>query len=123
MDFNVVVLAGRVAAPPELRRFESGSSLVRVLITVRTDSPRRRVDVVPVTLWEPGADHEIVEAPVGSAVWATGSVQRRFWSDDAGRHSTLEVVAQQVELASDGETIAPCVPRELLTDRDRQLVE
>ena len=36
MDMNVLVLFGKLAAPPELRTFESGSSLVRSLVTVRT---------------------------------------------------------------------------------------
>ena len=53
MDLNLVVLAGRLAAPPELRAFESGATLIRYLVTVRSEEPRRRVDVVPVTLWNP----------------------------------------------------------------------
>ena len=61
MDFNVVVLSGRLAAPPELRVFESGLRLVRYLVTVRADEPRRRVDVVPVTLWEPS--DEVLSRP------------------------------------------------------------
>lgn len=100
MDYNVVVLGGKLAAPPEIRHFESGSSLLRVLITVRTDSPRRRVDVIPVTLWDPGADHELFGAAVGEGVWAAGSVQRRFWTGADGRKSRVEVVALQIQMAS-----------------------
>ena len=98
MDMNVVVLCGKLAAPPELREFESGASLVRSLITVRSDSPRRRVDVVPVTLWDPKPDHEILTAPAGQPVYATASIQRRFWTSDEGRKSRLEVVAHHLEL-------------------------
>jgi len=98
MDFNIVVLAGKLAAPPELREFESGSRLVRSLITVRSTAPRRRVDVVPVTLWDPDPEHEILTANAGEGVWASGAVQRRFWSSFEGRKSRLEVVANHVEL-------------------------
>lgn len=98
MDFNLVVLSGRLAAPPELRVFESGLRLVRYLITVRTDEPRRRVDVVPVTQWEP-PDDDLAPAPrAGQRVWAAGSVQRRFWSNPEGRRSRLEIVAEQIQL-------------------------
>jgi len=96
MDLNLVVLAGRLAAPPEIRQFESGSRLVRYLVTVRSEEPSRRVDVVPVTLWDP-SDELIDAAPLpGSRLWVAGSVQRRFWSESEGRRSRLEVVADQV---------------------------
>lgn len=97
MDLNVVVLAGRVAADPEIRTFESGSTILRLLVTVRSSEPRRRIDVVPVVLWNP--DDDVVEGvTVGRPVWVAGSVQRRFWSADDGRRSRLEVVAHEVTL-------------------------
>lgn len=98
MDMNLVVVAGKLAAPPELREFESGSRLLRSLVTVRSDGPRRRVDVLPVTLWEPETGHEVIEAPVGRAVWVVGSIQRRFWNGAEGRRSRLEIVAHHMEL-------------------------
>lgn len=96
MDLNLVVLAGRLAAPPEIRQFESGSRLARYLVTVRSEEPNRRVDVVPVSLWDP--DDALIDADPapGTRVWVAGAVQRRFWSGDDGRRSRLEVVAEQV---------------------------
>lgn len=101
MDLNLVVLAGRLAAPPELRTFDSGSRLVRYLVTVRADAPRRRVDVLPVTLWDPPA--ELVEATpeAGRRVWVAGAAQRRFWQGPEGRRSRIEIVAEQVTLRED----------------------
>lgn len=96
MDLNLVVLAGRLAAPPEIRQFESGARLARYLVTLRTEEPARRVDVVPVTLWDPSDDLVDADPLPGSRVWVAGSVQRRFWSADEGRRSRLEVVADQV---------------------------
>ena len=98
MDLNLVVLAGRLAAPPELRAFAGGSRLLRYLVTIRRDDPRRRVDVIPVTLWDPN-DDEITRLPgKGDRVWVAGSVQRRFWESPEGRRSRLEVVADQVQV-------------------------
>lgn len=96
MDLNLVVLAGRLAAPPEIRQFESGTRLVRYLVTVRTEEPVRRVDVVPVTLWDPADELVDADPTPGTRVWVAGSVQRRFWSATEGRRSRLEVVADQV---------------------------
>jgi len=100
VDLNLVVLSGRLAAPPELRVFDSGARLVRYLITVRSDEPRHRVDVLPVTLWNPPDDELTPEPEVGQRVWVAGTVQRRFWSNSAGRRSRLEVVAEQVTVRS-----------------------
>lgn len=98
MDLNLVVLCGRLAAVPEMREFDSGTRLMRFLVTVRSEEPRARLDVVPVTLWDP--DEGVVGEPFepGARVWVAGAVQRRFWEGAAGRRSMIEVVASQVTL-------------------------
>ena len=84
MDLNMVVLNGRLAAVPEHRVLDSGSRMARLLVAVRSEEPHSRLDVLPVVWWEP--EDEFVAAPpeVGSRVWITGSVQRRYW-ESAGR--------------------------------------
>ena len=96
LDLNLIVLCGRLATDPELRVFDSGSRLLRFLVTTKTDHPRHRVDVVPVTLWDP--DDELVKDPgsKGQRIWICGAVQRRFWESPGGRQSRIEVVAEQV---------------------------
>lgn len=102
MDLNIVVLCGRLAAQPEIRTFENGVTLLRVLITVRSEEPKRRIDVVPVTWWDPPAH---VTEPgfftVGDTLWAAGQIQRRFWASETGRVSALEVIANHIEIHSD----------------------
>jgi single-stranded DNA-binding protein len=106
MDLNLVVLCGRLAVEPELRTFESGTRLIRLLVTVRSDWPKRRVDVVPVTLWDP-AEELIDEMPVkGQRIWVCGSAQRRYWEAPDGRRSRLEIVAEQVNV-KDVDDLAP----------------
>ena len=96
MDLNLAVLAGRLAAPPETRTLDSGERMIRYLVTTRTEEPRRRVDVVPVTLWDPPQELINVDRHPGERVWVTGSIQRRFWSEPLGRRSRLEFIADQV---------------------------
>ena len=97
MDLNVVVLSGRLAAPAELRVFDSGTRLARFLVSVRSDEPRRRVDVIPVSFWDPSPEL-LDEAPEpGRAMWVAGTVQRRFWQANDGRRSRVEVVAHDVQ--------------------------
>lgn len=101
MDLNLVVLGGRIATEPEIRTFPSGTTMIRYLVTVRSTEPRRRVDVVPVSLWDPSPDvleHRDVR---GRSVWVAGSVQRRFWADAGDTRSRLEVIAHEVRITPD----------------------
>ncbi len=95
MDLNLVVLAGTLATDPEIRSFESGATLARYLVTVRSESPNRRLDVVPVTLWGPDED-EVRRLTAGTDVWVAGAVQRRFWPHNGSGRSQIEVVAHEV---------------------------
>ncbi len=96
MDLNLIVLCGRLVAEPEVRRFDSGTRLIRMLVTVRAEQPHRRIDVLPVTLWDPD-DEFLDDLPaVGARLWITGGVQRRFWDGENGRRSRLEIVAEHV---------------------------
>jgi single-stranded DNA-binding protein len=110
MDLNLVILAGRIAAEPEIRTFESGTTLMRLLVTVRSSEPRHRLDVVPVVQWDPDPD-EIPRGSVrGLPVWVVGAVQRRFWSVGDGRHSRIEIVAHEVVVRSDEVRVAGEAP-------------
>lgn len=105
MEVNLVVLSGTTAAPAEHRVFDSGAELARLLVTVRSESPSRRVDVIPMTVWDPSPDLLTATADRGVRVWVAGAVQRRFWDSDGSRKSRLEVVAHHVEVPPpDGET-------------------
>ncbi len=106
MDVNIAILCGTIAAPPEYRTFPSGARHLRYLVTTRTASPRRRVDVLPVTYWDP--PQPLVDDPgvVGQNVWIVVSVERRFWESGDGRRSRIELVAKSVELRSNADTSA-----------------
>ncbi len=96
MDLNLVVLAGRIAAEPEVRTFESGATLLRLLLTVRSASPRHRIDVVPIAQWNPDPELIPVGPLRGVSVWVAGSVQRRLWSAGGDRNSRIAVVAYEI---------------------------
>lgn len=98
-DLNIVVLVGTLATTPELQEFESGASLARLLLTVRSTEPRRRTDVIPVSHWGPAP--WMADLARGDRLWVTGATQRRFERQGHGRHSRLEVVAHEVARAPD----------------------
>lgn len=95
-DLNLVVLCGRVACDPDLRTSDCGARMLRILVTIRSDHPRKRIDVIPVSVWDP--EDTLIEPglAVGSRIWITGVAQRRFSEGPEGRSNRLEVVAQHV---------------------------
>ena len=100
-DRNSVVLVGRLATAPDIRSFASGTSLARLLVTVRSNNHRPRTDVLPVTVWEP--DGLIRNAERGTRVSVEGTAQRRFWNDGGARRSRMEIVATAIEVAIEGD--------------------
>lgn len=98
MDLNLIVLCGRLTVDPELRVLDSGTRLIRYLVATNVEFPRRRLDVIPVTLWSP--TDELMDEPgkKGERIWVCGSVQRRHWESPDGRRSQIEVVAEQVKV-------------------------
>jgi single-stranded DNA-binding protein len=101
MDLNLIVLCGQLATDAELRVFDSGARLIRYLVTTRTDYPRKRTDVIPVTLWDPPAEYVDEPGVKAQRIWVCGQLQRRFWESPDGRRSRIEVVAEQVTFKVD----------------------
>lgn len=89
--FNLVVLAGMIAAEPEIDDpplIGSG----RLLLGVKSTHPAPRLDLIPVS----AAGGRIPAGSVsGDWLWIAGSLQRRF-NPTTGR-SRIEVAAHHIE--------------------------
>lgn len=106
-DLNEVRLRGTLSAPVEIKNYPSGGTSAHLLVTVRTEDPVMRVDVLPVVLWEP-YDHDDFdpdEAQVGDTVDLVAQVRRRFWAAEDGRRSRLELVAKSVKVTPPNDVI------------------
>ena len=102
MDLNLVVIAGRLAAEPEMKEYEQGTRSTRLLVTVRQKVPKPRMDVIPVMCW----DMDLPDMDRGTRVWVAGQIQRRFRAGPvAERQSRVEVVAVHVEANPDEDTM------------------
>jgi hypothetical protein len=92
-DLNLIVLCGRVASEPDVDPADHATRRLRMIVAVRSESPRSRVDMLPITMWDP-PDELVGSLPeVGSSVFVVGSIQRRVDSEWWGRSSRIEVVA------------------------------
>lgn len=95
-DENRVLLCGRIASPPDLHTFNSGTRKLRLIVTTRAEEPRKRIDVIPVNIWDPEDELLGDELAVGARVLIHGAIQRSFWDGPEGRMSRLEVVGLHV---------------------------
>ncbi len=103
---NLAVLWGRCSAGVEIRTLESGRRVASLAVrTAPTAAPRRRAGTgatatsVPVTVWDPPAWLEALEADDPLVV--VGTVRRRFFATrSGGRGAKAEVEALSVARAS-----------------------
>lgn len=103
---NLAVLWGRCSAGVEVRTLESGRRVASFSVRTPAGAPPRRRSAgttaatsVPVTVWEPPAWLEAVEADDPLVV--VGTVRRRFFATRAGgRGAKAEVEAVSVARAS-----------------------
>jgi len=105
---NLSVVRGTVSAPPEVRALESGSRVAA--LAVRTNGPDGKDTSVPVTVWEPAAWIETLDA--GDGVLVVGRVRRRFFRTATGvRGAKTEVEADLVARARDRRRLAAVARR------------
>jgi single-stranded DNA-binding protein len=107
---NLAVIWGTCSAPPVIRTLDSGSRVAALAVrTPASAATSRRVRAgggtpaatsVPVTVWEPPAWVETLDA--GDAVVVVGSVRRRFFATRTGaRGAKAEVEAATIARATD----------------------
>jgi hypothetical protein len=94
MDLNTVSIRGRIATPPA---FYDESGIVRLLVTVRSNVPTRRVDVLPVvapsTMAVDVAGNPTIDLNTGDTVLVSGRMVRQFDDHPTGRRSSLVIQA------------------------------
>jgi len=106
---NLAVLWGRCSAGVEIRTLESGRRLASFAVRTPAGAPRRRrpggtdsATSVPVTVWDPPAWLEAVEADDPLVV--IGTIRRRFFATrSGGRGAKAEVEAVTVARATRGQ--------------------
>jgi single-stranded DNA-binding protein len=109
LGLNLAVIWGTCSAPPEIRTLESGSRVASLAVRTPAAGTVRRgraaphtattATSVPVTVWEPPAWVETLDA--GDAVVVVGSVRRRFFATRTGaRGAKAEVEAATIAKAT-----------------------
>jgi single-strand DNA-binding protein len=92
---NVVVLAGKLSADPEVLEMPSGDKVARLRLQV--PEAGKRVLPLPIMAWDARARRGCERLTKGDAVLVRGHLVRRFFRGQGGGRSVMEVVASEVK--------------------------
>jgi hypothetical protein len=107
ISVNVAVLCGACSGPPEVRALPSGSRLAT--FALRCPAGDGRATSVPVTVWDPPAWLDTVDA--GDVLVVVGRMRRRFYQRPGGLGSRVDVEAELVGRARDRRRIDAALRR------------
>jgi single-strand DNA-binding protein len=99
---NVVVLAGRLSADPEVMELPSGDQVAKLRLQV--PEAGKRVLPLPVAAWDRATRRCCERLTKGDAVMVRGHLVRRFFRGTGGGRAMMEVVASEVKKLRDAGT-------------------
>src|SRR5918996_3885388 len=98
---NVVVLAGRLSADPEIAEMPSGDTVARLRLQV--PEAGKRVLPLPVAAWDRPARRGCERLAKGDPVMVRGHLVRRFFKGRGGGRTGMEVIASEVKKLEEDE--------------------
>ena len=100
LNFNRVIIAGRVCAQPEVKTTPSGVSVCTINVAVNRlyskDGAEKQADFFSVSCWRQTADLVGKYFGKGSSIMVEGTLQTRTWEKDGQKHYATEIVADRV---------------------------
>lgn len=102
LNFNKVLLGGRLTGDPELKQTQSGVSVASFSIAVNRrfgakDGSQPQADFFNVTAWRQTAEFVGRYFKKGSSIFVVGTIQNRSWTDTQGaKHYATDIVADEV---------------------------
>ena len=113
LNFNKVILGGRLTADPELKTTQTGVSVTSFDVAINRkysgQNQQQITDFITVVAWRQTAEFVTRYFHKGSSICVVGSLQTRSWTDNNGqkRYAT-EVVADEVNFVdSKSDSSAP----------------
>ena len=99
---NKVILTGRLTQSPELKRTNSGTSVVQFSVAVRRSfknaSGEYDTDVINCVAWKQTAEMIVKYFAKGDGITISGSIQtRKYTAKDGSERKAVEVIADSVE--------------------------
>ena len=115
LNFNKVILGGRMTADAELKQTPSGVSVCTFSVAVNRKGGKdgdQKTDFINCVAWRNTADFISKYFGKGSSIMLCGSLQKRSWQDNNGvtRYATEVIVDDVYFVDSKGESNGAVVP-------------
>ena len=99
LNFNKVILGGRLTSDPELKQTQSGTTVTTFSLAVNRRMGKdheQKTDFISCVAWKQTAEFISRFFHKGSSICVTGSLQQRSWEDNNGnKRSVVEVVVDE----------------------------
>ena len=115
LNYNKVILSGRLTADPELKTTQSGVSVTSFTLAVDRRTAKgeeRKTDFHDCTAWREKAEFITRFFHKGSPLFIEGELQKRPWVDQNGkkRYETEVVVTEAKFVENKYDAAAPATP-------------
>lgn len=113
LNFNKVIIAGRLTAAPEVKQTQTGKAFCNFRIAVSrkfTQGEHPESDFFPCQAWGNTAEFIGKYFPKGAAICVVGRLQNREWEKDGTKRTVTEIVVDEanfVESKSEATAVAP----------------
>ena len=97
LNFNKIILGGRITAEPELKRTQQGTSVVTFNLAINRKSSKDVTDFINCVAWRGTAEFVSKYFTKGSSIVVEGELQVRNYEDKNGnKRQTYEVIVSDV---------------------------
>lgn len=114
LNFNKVILAGRLVAAPEVKQTTSGNTVCNLRIAVNrrvSGGDHPEYDFFGITAWNNTAEFIGRYFEKGSAICVVGRIQNRSYTDKDGKKRTLtEIIADEAHFVESKAYKNPITP-------------
>lgn len=106
LNFNKVIISGKLCADPDQRQTQTGTPITSFRVAVNrrfvkstgdSNAPQQTADFFSVIAWQNTAEFVARYFRKGSSILVEGRLQERQWTDQQGqKRYTTEIVAEDV---------------------------
>ncbi len=98
MNYNKVILVGRITHDPELRATISGTEVVNFRLAVNRYGKDQQADFFKIVCFGKTAEFVSNYVTKGRLLLVEGSLRNNVWQDNTGqKRSSVEIIANRVE--------------------------
>jgi single-strand DNA-binding protein len=95
LNFNKVIIGGRLTATPELKQTPSGVSVTTFTIAVNRRGKDAGADFLDCVAWRQTAEFVTKHFDKGNAICVVGSLQKRMWEKNGEKRYATEIVVDE----------------------------